>query len=238
MLGSEKLKQALDVRREPAKTRESYGHMLFGQGCLAARRLVEAGSRFVTVFWDEFASPVLAGTRTGNTTPDAQRTDARLRRGFSASLPTLISAACSTTRSSWCSANTGGRRRSARKKVAAGPLSQAYRQCSPARHRSRQSRRKTDSIGGTVADRPISPKDLSHDLSPTRLRPRNHSDDRTTRPVPSSQRPSRAGVAGVNREAPFSLSCRTTVGGFVIHSARCRCHLDAQSTSSGAFLQF
>jgi uncharacterized protein (DUF1501 family) len=27
---------------------------LFGQSCLAARRLVEAGSRFVTVFWDAF----------------------------------------------------------------------------------------------------------------------------------------------------------------------------------------
>jgi len=58
MLGSEKLKQALDVRREPAKTRESYGHMP-STGCLAARRLVEAGSRFVTVFWDEFG---LAGS--------------------------------------------------------------------------------------------------------------------------------------------------------------------------------
>ena len=32
---------------------------LFGQGCLAARRLVEAGSRFVSVFWDEYA---LAGS--------------------------------------------------------------------------------------------------------------------------------------------------------------------------------
>lgn len=27
---------------------------LFGQSCLAARRLVEAGARFVTVFWDPF----------------------------------------------------------------------------------------------------------------------------------------------------------------------------------------
>jgi hypothetical protein len=27
---------------------------LFGQSCLAARRLVEAGSRFVTVFWDAY----------------------------------------------------------------------------------------------------------------------------------------------------------------------------------------
>ena len=27
---------------------------LFGQSCLAARRLLEAGGKFVTVFWDEY----------------------------------------------------------------------------------------------------------------------------------------------------------------------------------------
>src|SRR5260370_10171482 len=27
---------------------------MFGQACLAARRLVEAGSKFITVFWDGF----------------------------------------------------------------------------------------------------------------------------------------------------------------------------------------
>src|SRR5262245_40297363 len=52
ILGSAKVRQALDVRRESPKVRENYGHMLFGQSCLAARRLVEAGSKFVTVFWD------------------------------------------------------------------------------------------------------------------------------------------------------------------------------------------
>ena len=50
---------ALDVTRENPKTRDRYGHTLFGQSCLAARRLVEAGSKFVTVFWDEFG---LAGS--------------------------------------------------------------------------------------------------------------------------------------------------------------------------------
>ena len=39
--------------------RELYGHTLFGQSCLAARRLVEAGSRIVSVFWDEYG---LAGS--------------------------------------------------------------------------------------------------------------------------------------------------------------------------------
>lgn len=39
--------------------RESYGMTLFGQSTLTARRLIEAGGRFVSVFWDEFG---LAGT--------------------------------------------------------------------------------------------------------------------------------------------------------------------------------
>jgi hypothetical protein len=54
MLTSPKIADALDVRREPAATRDLYGMTLFGQSCLAARRLVEAGTRFVSVFWDEY----------------------------------------------------------------------------------------------------------------------------------------------------------------------------------------
>src|SRR5581483_3250432 len=54
LIGSEKVRQALDLGREPLALRESYGMTLFGQASLVARRLVEAGSRFVTVFWDEY----------------------------------------------------------------------------------------------------------------------------------------------------------------------------------------
>lgn len=54
LLTSSKLQQALDIGRESAGLRERYGMTLFGQSCLAARRLVEAGSRFVTVFWDAY----------------------------------------------------------------------------------------------------------------------------------------------------------------------------------------
>jgi len=54
LLGSGRMRDALDVGREPAALRERYGLTLFGQGCLAARRLVEAGCPFVTVFWDGF----------------------------------------------------------------------------------------------------------------------------------------------------------------------------------------
>ena len=54
LLESDKLRTALDLRREPATLRDSYGRTLFGQSCLAARRMVEAGSKVVTVFWDEY----------------------------------------------------------------------------------------------------------------------------------------------------------------------------------------
>jgi hypothetical protein len=54
MLNSGRMRQALDIGREPLRLRERYGMTLFGQGCLAARRLVEAGCKFVTVFWDGF----------------------------------------------------------------------------------------------------------------------------------------------------------------------------------------
>lgn len=54
VLESDRLARALDLREEPLSVRASYGHTLFGQSCLAARRLIEAGSRVVTVFWDEF----------------------------------------------------------------------------------------------------------------------------------------------------------------------------------------
>ena len=59
LLESPKLAEALDLRRENHETRALYGQSLFGQSCLAARRLVEAGSKVVTVFWDEFG---LAGS--------------------------------------------------------------------------------------------------------------------------------------------------------------------------------
>ncbi|MDG2127544.1 MAG: DUF1501 domain-containing protein [Fuerstiella sp.] len=54
LIGSNRIRAALDVQQESANLRERYGMTLFGQSCLAARRLVEAGARFVTVFWDPF----------------------------------------------------------------------------------------------------------------------------------------------------------------------------------------
>ncbi|MGV3723615.1 MAG: DUF1501 domain-containing protein, partial [Actinomycetota bacterium] len=54
LLTSEPLRNAMNVQAEPLSVRERYGMTLFGQSTLAARRLVEAGSRVVTVFWDEY----------------------------------------------------------------------------------------------------------------------------------------------------------------------------------------
>ncbi|MEX0977578.1 MAG: DUF1501 domain-containing protein, partial [Pirellulales bacterium] len=48
------LSDALDVAREDSAMRERYGMTLFGQAALVARRLLEAGTQFVTVLWDEF----------------------------------------------------------------------------------------------------------------------------------------------------------------------------------------
>ena len=44
--------RALDIRLEPERIRDQYGRHLFGQSTLVARRLVEAGARFVTVHYD------------------------------------------------------------------------------------------------------------------------------------------------------------------------------------------
>jgi hypothetical protein len=50
MLSSAKLKHAFDLSQEPPAVRAKYGPTTYGQGCLLARRLVEAGVRFVTVY--------------------------------------------------------------------------------------------------------------------------------------------------------------------------------------------
>lgn len=52
LVTSEKTRAALDIKAEPAALRDRYGRNLFGQSTLLARRLVEAGARFVTVGWD------------------------------------------------------------------------------------------------------------------------------------------------------------------------------------------
>lgn len=51
LLTSEKVRSAFDLAKEPEDLRTRYGGSTFGQSCILARRLVEAGTRFVQVNW-------------------------------------------------------------------------------------------------------------------------------------------------------------------------------------------
>jgi hypothetical protein len=65
LISSEKARAAFDVNAEPAKLRDEYGRNAAGQRMLLARRLVEAGVRFVTLHyggWD-FHNGITANTR-------------------------------------------------------------------------------------------------------------------------------------------------------------------------------
>jgi len=52
LVTSPQTRVALDITREPDALRDRYGRHLFGQSALMARRLVEAGTRFITVHYD------------------------------------------------------------------------------------------------------------------------------------------------------------------------------------------
>ena len=55
MITSPATQRAFDLQREAPSVRDDYGRTDFGQSCLLARRLIEAGTRFVTVSsggWD------------------------------------------------------------------------------------------------------------------------------------------------------------------------------------------
>jgi len=53
MLASPRVKAAFDLSTEPEALRDAYGRTTYGQSCLLARRLVEAGVRFVTVYYSQ-----------------------------------------------------------------------------------------------------------------------------------------------------------------------------------------
>ncbi len=68
LLASPEVRRAFDLSQESAATRDAYGRTKLGKRCLLARRLVEAGARFVMVdygydpdygnLWDNHAVPV------------------------------------------------------------------------------------------------------------------------------------------------------------------------------------
>jgi hypothetical protein len=52
MLNSSRVRNAFELSSEPKTLRDSYGRNTYGQGCLLARRLVQSGVKFVTVYFD------------------------------------------------------------------------------------------------------------------------------------------------------------------------------------------
>ncbi len=53
---SGRARKAFDLSQEKKELREKYGMNTFGQSCLLARRLIEAGTRFVEVNWPKVAN--------------------------------------------------------------------------------------------------------------------------------------------------------------------------------------
>lgn len=51
MLTSPRFKEAFDLTKEKKESRDRYGRTTYGQSCLLARRLVEAGAKFVNVYF-------------------------------------------------------------------------------------------------------------------------------------------------------------------------------------------
>jgi uncharacterized protein (DUF1501 family) len=163
IIGSEKIRTALDLGKEPMPLRESYGMTLFGQSCLAARRLVEAGSRFVTVFWDEYG---LAGSGWDTHWDHYPRMREELLPGLDRAWAGLIAdldARGILDETLVLCVSEHGRTPKIQNVKGGGRdhWSQAY-SCLVAGGGVARGRviGKTDKIGGTVADRPVSPKDI------------------------------------------------------------------------------
>jgi hypothetical protein len=187
-IGSEKVRAALDLGREPVALRESYGMTLFGQAALAARRLVEAGARFVSVFWDEFG---LAGSGWDTHWDHYPRMKNELLPGFDGAFADLI--ADLDTRGLLDETlvlvvSEHGRTPKIQNVKGGGRdhWSQAYTCLFAGGGVARGNVvGKTDKVGGTVVDRPVSPKDvLATAYHLLGIDPHQTVTDRTGRPVP------------------------------------------------------
>lgn len=190
LLTSARMRQALDIGREPIALRERYGMTLFGQACLAARRLVEAGCKFVTIFWDGFGQ--FAGCAWDTHANHYPRLKEYLLPGFDQAYPALLldleaRGLLDETLVLWLSEH-GRTPRIDSRPVGAGRhhWSRAYSVAlaggGTARGRIVGS---TDRHGGEVREAPISPKDLLattfHLLG---IDPHTHVTDSQGRPMP------------------------------------------------------
>ncbi len=145
--------------------RERYGMTLFGQSCLAARRLVEAGGKFVTVFWDGFGQFANCAWDThANHYPRLQE---YLLPGFDSAYPTLLTdlddrGLLNETLVLWLSEH--GRTPQIDSKPQGAGRHHWSRVYSVALAGGGVPRGKvvgaSDALGGDVRDTPVSPKDL------------------------------------------------------------------------------
>jgi Protein of unknown function (DUF1501) len=191
LIRSEKVRNSLDLDKEPAPLRESYGMTVFGQAALTARRLIEAGSRFVSVFWDEYG---LAGSAWDTHWEHYPRMKNELMpgfdRGFAGLITDLDSRGLLDETLVVCVSEHGRTPRI--QNVRGGGRdhwSQAYSAVLAGGGIARgKVVGKTDRIAGSVVERPISPKEvlatayhllgIHHETTLT---------DRTARPLPLVQ---------------------------------------------------
>jgi hypothetical protein len=188
LIGSEKVHAALDLSREPLPLRESYGMTIFGQAALTARRLVEAGTRFVTVFWDEFG---LAGSGWDTHWDHYPRMKDELLpgldRAFAGLIQDLDGRGMLDETLVLCLSEHG---RTPKMQNVKGGGRDHWSQCYSALMAGGGTARgrvvgKSDKIAGTVAERPISPKDVLATVY--HLLGIDHEttlSDRTSKPVP------------------------------------------------------
>ncbi len=191
LIGSQNIHNALDLGREPMHLRESYGMTIFGQSCLTARRLVEAGSKFVSVFWDEYG---LAGSGWDTHWDHYGRMRNELMPGFDKALAgliddldqrgqlddTLVMVLSEHGRTPRLNNARGGGR---------DHWSQAYTTLYAGGGIARgRVVGRTDRHGATVTERPVSPKDvLATAYHLLGIDPHTLIHDRTGRPVPLVQ---------------------------------------------------
>jgi hypothetical protein len=203
LVTSTRVREALDIGREPLALRERYGMTLFGQACLAARRLVEAGSKFVTVFWDGYGQ--FSGCAWDTHANHYPRLKEYLLPGFDRAYPALVRdlearGLLDETLVLWMSEHGRTPRIDSKPKGAGRHhWSQAY---SVVLAGGGVPRGKvvgsTDRLGGEVRDTPVSPKDiLATAFHLLGIDPGTTVPDRQGRPLP---------VAGTGRVRPELLA--------------------------------
>jgi uncharacterized protein (DUF1501 family) len=89
ILSSTRVRDAFDLGREPEPLRYRYGANHFGQSCLLARRLVEAGTRYVQIKWYHVAAFDAWDTH-GADLPGMRRMEQQLCPRFDMGLAALL----------------------------------------------------------------------------------------------------------------------------------------------------